>query len=68
MKAVQLCERSVSRLCSDGYYDTYRYRYEYIAFTSRNEKGQQHIIAKRYRLIDIARRNYDTFEIVKIRW
>ena len=66
MNTVQLCERSVSRLCSDGYYDTYRYRYEYIDFTSRNEKGQHHIIAKRYRLIDIARRDYDTFEIVKI--
>ena len=68
MKTVQLCEHSVSRLCSDGYYDTYRYRYEYIDFTSRNEKGQQHIIAKRYRLIDIARRYYDTFELVKIYW
>lgn len=68
MKTVQLCERSASRLCSAGYYDTYRYRYEYIDFTSRDEKGQQHIIAKRYRLIDIARRDYDTFELVKIYW
>jgi hypothetical protein len=68
MKTVQLCEHSVSRLCSDGYYDTYRHRYEYIDFTSRNEKGQQYIIAKRYRLIDIAYRNYDNFEVVKIRW
>ena len=68
MKTVELCERSVSRLCSDGYYDTYRYRYEYIDFTSRNEKGQRGIIAKRYRLIDIARRDYDTFELVKIYW
>lgn len=68
MKAAELCERSVSSLCSEGYYDTYKYRYEYIDFTSRNEKGQQHIIAKRYRLIDIARRDYDTFEIVKIYW
>lgn len=68
MKTVQLCERSVSRLCSDGDYDTYRYRYEYIDFTSRNEKGQQHIIAKRYRLIDVARRHYDTYEVVKIYW
>lgn len=32
MNTVQLCEHSVSRLCSDGYYDTYRYRYEYIDF------------------------------------
>ena len=68
MKTVQLCEHSVSRLCSDGYYDTYRHRYEYIDFTSCNEKGQQYIIAKRYRLIDIARRDYDTFELVKIYW
>ena len=68
MKIVQLCEHSVSRLCSDGYYDTYRYRYEYIDFTSRNEKGQQHIIAKRYWLVNIAYRNYDTFELVKIYW
>lgn len=68
MKIVQLCEHSVSRLCSDGYYDTYRYRYEYIDFTSRNEKGQRHIIAKRYRLVNIAYRNYDTFELVKIYW
>lgn len=68
MKTVQLCERSVSRLCSDGYFDTYRYRYEYIDFTSINEKGQYGIIAKRYRLIDIARRYYDTFDIVKIYW
>lgn len=68
MKTVQLCERSVSRLCSDGYYDTYRYRYEYLDFTSRNEQGHQYIIAKRYRLIDIAYRNYDNFEVVKIRW
>lgn len=72
MKTVQLCERSVSRLCSDGYYDTYRYRYEYryeyIGWSSINEKGQYGIIAKRYRLIDIARREYDTFEIVKIYW
>lgn len=68
MKMVQLCEHSVSRLCSGGYYDTYRYRYEYIDFTSRNENGQQYIIAKRYRLIDIAYRNYDNFEVVKIRW
>ena len=68
MKTVQLCEHSVSRLCSDRYYDTYRYRYEYIDFTSINEKGQQHIIAKRYRLIDVARRGYDTFELVKIYW
>ena len=66
MKTVQLCERNVSRLCSTGYYDTYRYRYEYIDFTSINEKGQQHIIAKRYRLIDVARRDYDTYEVVKI--
>lgn len=68
MKTVQLCERSVSRLCSGGYYDTYRYRYEYIDFTSINEKDQYGIIAKRYRLIDIARRNYETFDIVKIYW
>lgn len=68
MKTVQLCEHSVSRLCSAGYYDTYRYRYEYIDFTSINEKGQYGIIAKRYRLIDIARRYYDTFDIVKIYW
>lgn len=68
MKTVQLCERNVSRLCSDVYYDTYRYRYEYIDFTSINEKGQQHIIAKRYRLIDVARRDYDTYEVVKIYW
>lgn len=68
MKTVQLCEHSVSRLCSAGYYDTYRYRYEYIDFTSINEKGQYGIIARRYRLIDIARRYYDTFEIVKIYW
>lgn len=68
MKPVELCEHSVSRLCRKGYYDTYRYRYEYIDFTSRNEKGQQHIIAKRYRLIDVARRDYDTYEVVKIYW
>lgn len=68
MKTVQLCERNVSRLCSAGYYDTYRYRYEYIDFTSINEKGQQNIIAKRYRLIDVARRDYDTYEVVKIYW
>ena len=68
MKTVQLCERNVSRLCSAGYYDTYRYRYEYIDFTSMNEKGQQYIIAKRYRLIDVARRDYDTYEVVKIYW
>ena len=68
MKIVELCEHSVSRLCSDGYYDTYRHRYEYIDFTSRNEKGQQGIIAKRYRLIDVARRDYDTYEVVKIYW
>lgn len=64
MKTVQLCERSVSRLCSDGY----RYRYEHICLASRNEKGQYGIIARRYRLIDIARRYYDTFELVKIYW
>ena len=68
MKPVQLCEHSVSSLCSAGYYDTYRYRYEYIGLTSRNEKGQYGIIAKRYRLIDIARRDYNTFELVKIYW
>ena len=68
MKTVELCEHSVSRLYSDGYYDTYRYRYEYIDFQFRDEKGQCVIIAKRYRLIDIARRDYDTFEIVKIYW
>ena len=68
MKTVQLCERSLSRLCSDGYYDTYRYRYECIDFILTNEKGQYGIIAKRYRLIDIARRDYDTFEIVEIYW
>ena len=68
MKTVQLCEHSVSRLCSAGYYDTYRYRYEYIDFTSQKEKGQYGIIAKRYRLIDIAYRDYDTFELVKIYW
>ena len=68
MKKVQLCERSSFRLYDDGYYDTYRYRYEYIDFTSINEKGQYGIIARCYRLIDIARRNYDTFEIVKIYW
>lgn len=68
MKMVQLCERSSSRLCSDGYYDAYRYRYEYIDFTSINKKGQYGIIAKRYRLIDIACRVYDTYEVVKIYW
>ena len=68
MKPVELCEHSVSHLCSDGYYDTYMHRYEYIDFTSINEKGQQYIIAKRYRLIDIARRDYDTYEVVKIYW
>ena len=68
MKTVALCGQSISSLCSAGYYDTYRYRYEYIDFTSRDEKGQQGIIAKRYRLIDIARRDYDTFEVVKIYW
>lgn len=39
MKTAELCEHSVSRLCSTGYYDTYRHRYEYIDFTSMNEKG-----------------------------
>ena len=68
MKTVELCEHSVSSLCSAGYYDTDRYRYEYIDFTSMNEKGQQYIIAKRYRLIDVARRDYDTYEVVKIYW
>ena len=68
MKLVELCEHSVSCLCSDGYYDTYRYRYEYIGFTWLNEKVPYVIIAKRYRLIDIARRDYDTFELVKIYW
>ena len=68
MKMVELCERSAARLYIDGYYDTYRHRYEFIAFSSRNEKGQLHIMARRYRLIDIARRNYDTFELVKIYW
>ena len=68
MKTVELCEHSVSRLCSVGYYDTYRYRYEYIDLTSCNEKCQQYIIAKRYRLIDVARRDYDTYEVVKIYW
>ena len=68
MKTVQLCEPSVSILYCAGYYDTYRYRYEYIDFTSCDEKGQQHIIAKRYRLIDVARRDYDTYEVVKIYW
>lgn len=68
MNTVELCEHSISSLCSAGYYDTYRYRYEYIDFTSRNEKGQQHIIAKRYRLIDVARHDYDTYEVVKIYW
>ena len=68
MKTVELCEHSVSSLCSAGYYDTYRYRYEYIDFTSRDEKGQQRIIAKRYRLIDVAYRDYDTFELVNIYW
>ena len=68
MKTVELCEHSAAILCSAGYYDTYRRRYEYIDFTFRNEKGRQHIIAKRYRLTDIARRDYDTFEIVKIYW
>lgn len=68
MHTVQLCENSIFLLGSTGYYDTYRHRYEYIDFTSRNEKGQQYIIAKRYRLIDVARRDYDTFELVKIYW
>ena len=68
MKTAELCKRSVSQLCSAGYYDTYRHRYEYIDFTSMNEKGQQYIIAKRYRLIDVARRDYDTYEVVKIYW
>ena len=68
MKIVELCEHSVSSLCSAGYYDTYRYRYEYIGFAFRGEKGQHHIIAKRYRLIDVARRDYATFELVKIYW
>ena len=68
MKTVELCEHSVSSLCSAGYYDTYRHRYEYIDFTSMNEKGQQYIIAKRYRLIDVARRDYDIYELVKIYW
>ena len=68
MNTVQLCEHSVSILCSDGYYDTYRYRYEEIGFGFREEKGQHHIIAKRYRLIDVACRDYDTYEVVKIYW
>ena len=68
MKTVELCEHSVSRLYREGYYDTYRHRYEFINFASRNEKGQLCIIVKRYRLIDIARRYYDTFELVKIYW
>ena len=68
MNTVQLCVNSIFLLESAGYYDTYRHRYEFIDFASRNEKGQQGIIAKRYRLIDIARRDYDTFELVKIYW
>ena len=68
MNTVQLCVNSIFLLESAGFYDTYRHRYEFIDFASRNEKGQYGIIAKRYRLIDIARRDYDTFEIVKIYW
>lgn len=68
MKIVHLCRRSVSCLCGDGWLDTYRYRYERIAFTSRYEKGRYYLLARRYRLIDIAYRDYDTFEFVKIRW
>lgn len=66
MKIVHLCERSVKRLCRLGWHDTWRYRYEYVDFTRRNENGYQFIIAKRYRPIDIAYRDYDTFEVVKI--
>lgn len=68
MKTVQLSVVNVEHLVCHGYYDTYRYRYEYIDFTSINEKGQYGIIAKRYRLIDVARCDYDTFEIVKVYW
>ena len=68
MKTVELCEHSVSRLCRDSYYDTYRHRYEYIGFASGAGIDRYYIIARRYRLIDIARRCYDTFEPVKIYW
>lgn len=66
MKLVHLRERSVASLCRYGWYDTWRYRYEYVDFTRRYENGKQYIIAKRYRLIDIAYRDYDTFEVVKV--
>lgn len=68
MKTVELCGNSVISLYCDGYYDTYMHRYEYIDFESDVEIDRCYIIAKRYRLIDIARRDYDTFEIVKIYW
>lgn len=68
MKLVHLRERSVACLCRLGWHDTWRYRYEYVDFTCHNENGHQFIIAKRYRLIDIAYRDYDAFEVVKIYW
>lgn len=68
MKIVHLCARSIARLCRLGWHDTWRYRYEYVGFTHSIESGQQYVTAKRYRLIDIARRDYDTFEVVKIYW
>ena len=66
MKTVELCGTSVISLYYDGYYDTYRHRYEYIDFASGIEIDRCFIIAKRYRLIDVARRDYDTYEVVKI--
>lgn len=63
MKIVHLCKRNVSRLYYAGWFDTYRYRYKLIGITPNCC-----IIAERYRLIDIARRDYGNFEYVKIRW
>lgn len=68
MQIVHLCDRNAERLCRLGWLDTWRYRYEPQLCRLYVEKGRKYIIAKRYRLIDISYRNYDTFEVVKILW
>ena len=67
MKIVHLCENSAATLYTTGWYYTYKYCYDYIVLQFEG-KHPSAIIANRYHLIDVARRDYTKPERVKIRW
>ncbi len=68
MLTVGLCGESCTRLYVEGFLDARKYRYALVDFAPQADGNVDFLIATRYPLIDVARRDYSHGERCKIHW